>query len=467
VTSPFSVRRPSLVTGIAVAGLLLTFAAMIGFDAQGKLGAVALAPWVGLIGFDLGLTGGALAASLALALWVIATADQASGSLTAFPIIVRVAAFGLMGIGSGIAGGRLRASEEAQRGVASLQSALIDSTLDGICLTDADGNLLISNAPLRRFAYELGMPAEGTVPERLLAIADRLAEPERYRKRMRELASSVEAETSDEFELAGTGRCFRGYTAPVLSPDGRPAGRVWTLREVTAHRELDRMRDAFVATVSHELRTPLTSISGFLEMMEDEEHGVGATGRTYLDVIRRSTDRLHNLVEDLLLIAQIEARRVELELGPVDLTEVAQRSVEGCRPGAAEKGISLHVVADHPPLVRADPRRLAQIADNLISNAVKFTPPGGTVKVLLERNGEDGRMVVTDTGIGIPAEEQGQVFSRFFRSSTALHAAIPGTGLGLSITRALVEQHGGSISLESDERVGTTVTVVLPANPEG
>jgi signal transduction histidine kinase len=279
---------------------------------------------------------------------------------------------------------------------------------------------------------------------------------------MKELAASVEAETSDEFELAGTGRCFRGYTAPVPGVDGQPVGRVWTLREVTADRELDRMRDAFVATVSHELRTPLTSISGFLEMMEDEEHGVGATGRTYLDVIRRSTDRLHNLVEDLLLIAQIEARRVELDLEPVDLTDIARRSVEACRPGATEKNVSLEVVADHPPLVRADAQRLAQIADNLISNAVKFTQAGGSVKISLERNGAGVRMSVADTGIGIPADEQGQVFSRFFRATTASQAAIPGTGLGLSITRALVEQHGGSISLESTEGVGTTVTVTLP-----
>ncbi len=142
--------------------------------------------------------------------------------------------------------------------------------------------------------------------DRLLSIADRLTEPARYRARMRELAVAVDAQTSDEFELAGTGRCFRGYTSPVVDPAGRLVGRVWTLREVTADRELDRMRDAFVATVSHELRTPLTSISGFLEMMEDEEHGIGDTGRTYLEVIRRSTDRLHGLVEDLLLIAQIE-----------------------------------------------------------------------------------------------------------------------------------------------------------------
>jgi signal transduction histidine kinase len=463
VTLPSYARRPSVVTGVALVGLLLTFGVMIIIDAQAKFGAVSLAPWIGLIGFDTGIIGGGAATLLGVGLW-IAAAWNLPGQMTAFPITVRVAAFTLTGLGAGIVGQRLRETEASQRGVAALQAALIDSTLDGICLTDSEGNILIMNAPLMRFAIEVRMPLEGTVPERLLAIADRLAEPERFKRRMRELAVSTEAATTDEFELAGTGRCFRGYTAPVFGGDGQSIGRVWTLREVTADRELDRMRDAFVATVSHELRTPLTSISGFLEMMEDEEHGVGTAGRTYLDVIRRSTDRLHSLVEDLLLIAQIEARRVELHLEAVDLAGLTRRSVESCRPSAVERNVSIEVVADHPPTVRGDERRLEQVTDNLISNAIKFTEAGGSVTVSLDREGDTARLVVADTGVGIPADEIGQVFSRFFRSSTAAQAAVPGTGLGLSITQALVEQHGGTISLESVEGRGTTVTVHLPAS---
>jgi signal transduction histidine kinase len=311
------------------------------------------------------------------------------------------------------------------------------------------------------------MPASGTAPERLLAIADRLAEPERFRARMLELAQTHGEATLDEFELAGTGRVFRGYTAPVEAPDGSFAGRVWTLRDVTADRELDRMRDAFVATVSHELRTPLTSISGFLEMMQEEEQGLGESGRRYLDVIRRSTNRLHGLVEDLLLVAQIEAKRVELQLAVVDVAELAGGAAEAARPAADEKGVRLDVVVDHPPIVRADRDRLTQVLDNLVSNAVKFTNPGGHVRV--EAAGQDGgaRVVVSDDGIGIPTSEQGQVFSRFFRASTATQQAIPGTGLGLAISRALVEQHGGTISMTSEVGKGTRVTVFLPATPSG
>jgi two-component system, OmpR family, phosphate regulon sensor histidine kinase PhoR len=455
-------RRRYFVTFVAVAGLAATWGLMMAFEWSSKLGIVTFAPWVALIGFDIGLLGGVLAAGTSIGLWVIAN-HTSHVSADGAQIAIRTGTMVVLGLGSAFAGRRLRASEEAQRTVVSLQSALIDSTLDGICLTDEDGEVLISNRPLRRISVEVGLPLSGTVPERLLAVADKMAEPERYRERMRELAKVTGASTIDEFEVAGTGRVFRGYTAPVSNPDGSFAGRVWTLREVTADRELDRMRDAFVATVSHELRTPLTSISGFLEMMHEEEQGLGESGRHYLEVIRRGAERLHALVEDLLLVAQIEAKRVELQLGPVDIAELTSRSVEAMRPSASDKGVTLELVTDHPPIVHGDRNRLTQVLDNLVSNAIKFTNDGGAVRVSVAAAAGDVRLVVADTGIGVPVEEQGQVFSRFFRASTATRLAIPGTGLGLAISRALIEQHGGTITLTSEEGEGTQVVVILPS----
>jgi signal transduction histidine kinase len=452
------------VTFVALCGLGATWGVMVAFSWASRLGIVAFVPWAALIGFDLGALLGLCAGAAAATLWLV-TANAQQVLLDNVQIGVRLGSMILLGLGAGLAGGRLRASIRAQRGITALQSALIDSTLDGICLTDEHGEILISNRPLRHLARELGMPEEGSVPERLIAIADRLAEPDRYRARMQELARTAGEATLDEFELRGSGRVFRGYTAPVRDPDGTFVGRVWTLREITADRELDRMRDAFVATVSHELRTPLTSISGFLEMMQEEEQALGESGKRYLDVIRRSTERLHALVEDLLLIAQIEAKRIELDLLPVDVVELATAAVEGQRPAADEKGVTVEVVADHPPIVRADRIRLTQVLDNLVSNAVKFTNAGGTVRVHVSGKADAVELVVADTGVGIPPDEQGQLFSRFFRASTATQHAIPGTGLGLSISRALVEQHGGTISVESAVGRGTQVTVLLPATP--
>jgi signal transduction histidine kinase len=450
-------RRRYFLSSVAIAGLLVTWALMLAFDWTVKLGVVSFAPWVALLGFDLGVVGGILGAAGAMVLWLVATKV---GDVTqdAAQIAVRTVALLLLGGFSALGGLQLRAQVRARRETALLQSALVDATLDGIVLTDADGEVLISNKPLRLMSMELGLPLTGSVQERLVAIADKMTEPERYRERMLELAKAPGEASIDEFEVAGTGRVFRGYTVPVENDR-----RIWTLREVTADRELDRMRDAFVATVSHELRTPLTSISGFLEMMEDEEHALGEAGKQYLDVIRRATERLHALVEDLLLIAQIEAHRIELELEPVDLTELAERACLAARPAAVEKQIELGVAADDPPPVLADQRRLTQVVDNLVSNAIKFTPEGGSVTICVDGGANGARIGVKDTGIGVPEDEQKQVFSRFFRASSATRRAIPGTGLGLAICHALVEQHGGSIEFRSREGEGTEVVVTLPA----
>jgi signal transduction histidine kinase len=454
-------RRRYFITSIGIAGIAATWGVMLAFSWSAKLGVITFAPWVALIGFDAGLVGGIIGAGAATGLWYIAgAADDAS--LDAVQIGVRGTALAVLAAGSAFAGRALRESERAVRGVASLQSALIDATLDGICLTDDEGNILISNKPLRKLVADLGMPATGSVPERLLAISESITEPERYRQRMAELAKEPGEASTDEFEVAGTGRVFRGYTAPVPETAAGFEGRIWTLREVTADRELDRMRDAFVATVSHELRTPLTSISGFLEMMLDEEHALGTSGRQYLDVIRRSTDRLHTLVEDLLLIAQIEAHRIELTRDRVDLADLARATAEAARPSARDKGVEIEVRVDSPPPVHGDLGRLGQVLDNLVSNAVKFTGEGGRVVVSAEADGANARVTVSDNGIGIPVDEQPQIFSRFFRASTATQRAIPGTGLGLAISRALVEQHGGTISLTSREGEGTEITVSLP-----
>ncbi len=445
----------------ATLGAAGTFAAMLALGDAAGIGAIGFAPWVMLIAGELGIGGGVLAAGVATGLYAIVAAVD-TGPAGPLAISVRAAAFLVVGAGAGYVGNRLRNDERVLAEIVSRQTALLDAALDGICLTDVEGNPLLSNAPLRRISVQLGLPPFGTVPERLLAVADETTEPARFRERMLRLAATPDEVSDDEFELTETGHVFRGYTAPIEGPDGRFAGRIWTLRDVTSDRDLERLRDAFIAAISHELRTPLTSISGFLELLGDEEHELGETGRGYLTVIRRSTDRLQRIVEDLLLVAQIEARRLELSIGPVDLADVAVASTEAARPAADDKGVTIRLSTVDDAHVVADPQRLGQVLDNLVSNAVKFTPPGGTVDVVVARDDGQARLVVTDTGVGIPVEEQALLFSRFFRASTATRRAIPGTGLGLWIARAIVEQHGGTISLESQVGEGTRVTVSLP-----
>jgi signal transduction histidine kinase len=227
-------------------------------------------------------------------------------------------------------------------------------------------------------------------------------------------------------------------------------------------RELDRLKDEFVSLVSHELRTPLTSIRGYIELLLEDLDPSETGRRRYLEVVERNSQRLLELVSDLLFLAQVEAGKLAIEREPVDLGRVVDECVEASAPAADSKGIVLAAHIGRVPKLDGDRARLAQMLDNLVSNALKFTPKGGRVDVRLTAAGETALLEVEDTGFGIPPEEQGRLFERFFRSTTATENAIPGTGLGLTITKAIVERHGGRIEVESREKAGTVVRVSLP-----
>jgi PAS domain S-box-containing protein len=230
-------------------------------------------------------------------------------------------------------------------------------------------------------------------------------------------------------------------------------------------RKLDRMKDEFIALVSHELRTPLTSIRGYLELLVDDPETLALPDlqRDWLQVIDRNAERLLRLVEDLLLTAQANAGALALDKHDLDLAAVVEQAVQAGAPVAAARGISLTSSVDTAPFVNGDRMRIGQIIDNLVSNALKFTPEGGRVEVRASARRGIARIEVCDTGMGIPEGEQEQLFERFFRTARAQDEAIPGVGLGLSITKAIVEAHGGRISVRSVEGRGTTFRVDLPA----
>ena len=227
-------------------------------------------------------------------------------------------------------------------------------------------------------------------------------------------------------------------------------------------RELDRLKDEFVALVSHELRTPLTSIRGYLELVLEEEDPLTDEQRQFLGVVERNAHRLLALVGDLLFLAQIEAGKLSLEVGAVDLAAIAAESVETARPLAEDKGITVTLAAGPLALIAGDRARLAQLLDNLISNGIKFTPAGGRVDVRVRAERGQAVIEVRDTGMGIPSDEQEHLFERFFRTAKATEQAIPGTGLGLAISKAIVQAHGGRITFASSEDSGTTFRVSIP-----
>jgi signal transduction histidine kinase len=229
-------------------------------------------------------------------------------------------------------------------------------------------------------------------------------------------------------------------------------------------RALDRLKDKFVASVSHELRTPLTSIRGYLELLREDDQNLDEEQERMLEIVDRNADRLLHLVSDLLFVAQGEEVDVAGERVRLDLMTLARDALDAAQPRADSGEVTLALAGD-PAVLLGDPGRISQVIDNLISNAIKFTPRGGSVEVRVAAGREHVVLSVTDTGMGIPQDEQADLFQRFFRTRGANDAAIQGTGLGLSIAKQIVEDHAGTIGFTSREGLGATFVVELPVAP--
>ena len=227
---------------------------------------------------------------------------------------------------------------------------------------------------------------------------------------------------------------------------------------------LDKIKTDFLSSVSHELRTPLTSILGYLEMLRDGSAGNLATNQLQLlGVVDRNAQRLLILIEELLIMSRVESGTFHLTMGPVQVRALLEGALQAVLPGNTARDIDVSVeVGGDVEIIQGDGGQLDRVLINLVSNAIKFTPDGGRVTVTAHGQGDEIVIKVTDTGMGIPLADQPRIFERFFRSSATQHLAVPGTGLGLSITKAIIDEHGGRISIASQPGEGTEVTVVLP-----
>lgn len=227
--------------------------------------------------------------------------------------------------------------------------------------------------------------------------------------------------------------------------------------------ELDRFKDRMLALISHDLRSPLTSIRGYVDLLLDKETGpLDADQLRFLDVIKRNAERLDGQIGDLLLVAGIAEGGLPLQRSAVDLPRVVMEAVETAAPAAREKGIELEAACQPLDPIYADGPRLAQVLDNLISNAIKYTPAGGRVDVRSSAKDDWISLTVTDTGLGMTRDELDSIFDPFFRTDDAKERGIKGTGLGLVIVKAIVEGHGGGVRVNSKPGEGSRFTVSLP-----
>lgn len=347
---------------------------------------------------------------------------------------------------------------------------LLEAAPDAMVIVDADARIVLTNRQVvNLFGYEpdelVGRDIETLVPERYRAGHHALRDGFLRHPGMRPMGSGRELYA---VRRDGTEFPVEISLSPLVTDGGVLVSAA--VRDITERlrlqRESDRLRDELVATVSHELRTPLTSIIGYVELLLDLEADTLSEGaRRMLGVIERNANRELHLVNDLLDLGSIRAVGTDVRHRVV-LGGLARASVEGARITARTRGLTLAVDVPDGLKVVGDPQRLAQVLDNLVANAVKFSSPGASVTVVGAQDGATVWLEVRDEGAGIPPEELPRIFDRLFRSADAVRQQVPGAGLGLTIAHAIVEAHGGRINATSQVGVGTTVRVVLPAAPE-
>lgn len=246
-------------------------------------------------------------------------------------------------------------------------------------------------------------------------------------------------------------------------PSNTVLGAVVVLHDVTELRRLERVRQDFVANVSHEFKTPLTAIQGFAETLLAGAIDDPANNRRFLEIIRDHATRLARLTDDLLKLARIEAGKLEYQFSPVSLLELIEGCAETALLKATRKQIALEtdVPPDFPP-VRGDATLLREVLQNLLDNAIQYTPEGGRIRVAVSARPREAIVCVTDTGIGIPLADQERIFERFYRVDAARSREAGGTGLGLSIAKHIVEVHGGRLRVESEVGAGSKFSFSVP-----
>ncbi len=324
----------------------------------------------------------------------------------------------------------------------------------------------------------------------ILARAQELRIPSGYGVVTHAVARGTEQDTRDWTYVRKDGSRLTvslSVTA-VRDDDGRPLSYLSVVRDVTDRRaaeqalvfaldkeretnhkmlELDRAKGEFVSAVSHELRTPLTSIVGYTELLADDlSDSLTEAQHQLVERIDRNGERLLHLVEDLLTLARVEEGSLSMDRVPTDLRTAVRAATDEVSHAAHKGRVTMRVILPpEPVLLQGDPAYLERLVLNLVSNAVKFTPAGGVVEVLLDVGRDVAELCVADNGMGIPLEEQGQLFQRFFRSTLATEHAIQGTGLGLHIVRSIAEAHNGSVDVESTLGIGSTFRFVVPLVP--
>jgi two-component system phosphate regulon sensor histidine kinase PhoR len=342
-------------------------------------------------------------------------------------------------------------------------SAILRSMVEGVAVVDAQERLVFCNRAFSEILNLQSTTSEGSPLIEVVRNSDLLG-------LIRRALQGEEGLQSDIAMGIVTPQNFSVSAAPVKAlesdrsgPADKPSGAVVVLHDVTELRRLERVRQDFVANVSHEFKTPLTAIQGFAETLLAGALDDPKNNRRFLEIIREHAARLARVTDDLLKLARIEAGKLELEFFPVGLHELIESCTETTLLKASRKKISFEVEApDGLPPIRGDASLLHDVLQNLLDNAIQYTPAGGRIKLEASIGVNDATVTIADSGIGIPLADQERIFERFYRVDAARSREAGGTGLGLSIAKHIVEAHGGRLWVESAVGRGSKFSFSIP-----
>lgn len=344
-----------------------------------------------------------------------------------------------------------------------LFKTILDTIDVGIVAVDAEGHKVLVNDQQKAFlqaASPAGAAAEMQESGQLMFGQDKVTPlPEDKRPIRRAVAGETFANYLVWLGQGSARRAVSTAARIIRNDDGGFSGAVVVYSDVTGLVEALSAKEELISNVSHEFRSPLMSVLGNVDLVLDEAEALSSAAVQRLEVVQRNAERLLSLVSDLLVSAStvlaVHARRT-------DLASLIDTTIGSAQAQADASNVSLSIDTPAPLWAHADPLRISQALDNLVSNAIKYSPDGGAVTVRARTSEDWVQLQVQDTGMGISEEETSRIFTRFFRTQAARQAAIPGVGLGLSITKTIVERHGGAITCVSKPGAGTTFTMTLP-----
>ena len=336
--------------------------------------------------------------------------------------------------------------------------AIVRSVAAGVVVVNNKGEVLLMNPAAEKLLettqeQKTGKPlTEGAKKEQLFAMAK---------------AASLDGETDIEIDgEEDTKKILRSSSAVIEDENGKTVGMVTVLNDVTKQKELDTMKDQFLSNITHELRNPIGAIKQSISVILEETAGpITEPQKKFLSNAKRNLDRLGALIDDILDLAKLEAKKMEIKLQPTTIETVMDEVCQTLSAWIKNKDISLvEDIQENLPEINIDPDRVIQVLMNIVSNAIKFTPKGGTITLsaILPEKGKRMEISIADTGVGIPKNDLSKIFGKFQQAKNRMAGDISGTGLGLAIAQEIIQLHKGEISVDSEEGKGTTFTFTLP-----